>query len=419
METGDFVRIKKKYFTDHMHFTEILQNKTEDRIYLGIVITLNNNLKLFVPFRSQRPKNDRVVKFGTYPIPSQTRKDACLDFTKTLIIMDNEYFEIIETTQVKIPKAQKREIEKNISKIRAMLKRYLVGYIKYTKNVQRYKKNKIDPLYKFSTFKNYHGILEIRDEYVTYEVQIKDALKQEGIHVPLTFFETVGSTNDVAKELVKNTPVHGGIVVAEVQSGGRGTYGRKFSSMTGGVYLSVMIDTSLWHFKQLELATLYVAVVAKKAIFDVLGITVDLKWVNDLFLNGKKVGGILTEKQFDSNWLVIGIGLNVATRVEDFSEELQNIVTTLGVDDGGHQVKSELIARLLYLLLEPSELSDAKIVLNLYKSGLFILGKSVEVTRGTDVFEGIVTDIDESGQLLITHNSETIALSAGTVKLKI
>ncbi|MCL1991141.1 MAG: biotin--[acetyl-CoA-carboxylase] ligase [Defluviitaleaceae bacterium] len=254
---------------------------------------------------------------------------------------------------------------------------------------------------------------------VTYEMMIHDRLQVAGLSGPLYFFDDVSSTNDIAKERILSHPIHGAAVVATRQSAGRGTYGRSFLSETGGIYLSLMINSCDWHFKARQLATIFVAVAVKSAIDDVLGIQVDLKWVNDLFLKGRKVGGILTEQQVGSDWLVIGIGLNVSPLPNGFPDELKQIATTLGMDDFDHGIKANLIATIMKKMLQPSELSDQETVLKQYQAGLFILNRYVFIVDQKEEFEVLVQGVDPLGRLIVRKAcGEVLHLQAGDVRLK-
>ncbi|MCL2559499.1 MAG: biotin--[acetyl-CoA-carboxylase] ligase [Turicibacter sp.] len=251
-----------------------------------------------------------------------------------------------------------------------------------------------------------------------FEQQLKSELGAERTATTLHFFEETTSTNDLAKQQIRVKPVHGSAFIARRQSAGRGTYGRSFISETGGIYFSLLINVNDWHFKEPDLATIFTAVAVREAVADVLDVQLSLKWVNDLFLDGRKVGGILTEKQVDSDWLVIGIGLNVSNELATFPEALKDIVTTLKIADPHDQIKATLIIRIIRYLLKTSQLSSKEEVMQRYREYLFLLNQQVEISYGNELFQAHVLDVDDEGKLVVQKaGGEVLHLQAGSVKL--
>lgn len=239
----------------------------------------------------------------------------------------------------------------------------------------------------------------------------------ENLGKKLNYYKEVDSTNTVAKK--KEKWEHGEVIIAKTQTAGRGTYGRTFFSKADcGIYLTVIIDINKWHFKEEKLATIYTAVAVVKAVYEVTKIPLDVKWVNDLFLNSKKIGGILTEKSLYSNKLVIGIGINIAGKKQDFPTELQDIATSLGLEDTFSEQAAKIAIAIYENLLKEGELSNSDQVLKLYKEKLFILGETVDVLRGNDVFEVQVVDVDASGRLIVYQDGKELVLDVGEVRVK-
>lgn len=137
----------------------------------------------------------------------------------------------------------------------------------------------------------------------------------------LIVYDTIDSTNKAAKELAISGAGHGTAVIADRQTAGRGRYSRSFYSPSGsGLYMSLILRPSLLQFDDPTAITAFAAVAVSDAIQAVTGKQAGIKWVNDLFLNGKKVCGILTEAvtDFESGnieWIVLGIGTNVSGSV--------------------------------------------------------------------------------------------------------
>ncbi|MBQ7699617.1 MAG: biotin--[Clostridia bacterium] len=121
------------------------------------------------------------------------------------------------------------------------------------------------------------------------------------------------STNDTAKETAENGAPEGTLVVADHQSGGRGRAGHTFYSPKGGIYMSLILRP---RFSDFTLITPAAAVAVCRAL-ESLGFDCGIKWVNDIYKNGKKVCGILTESNINSGWAVLGIGINTVCPGKD------------------------------------------------------------------------------------------------------
>jgi BirA family transcriptional regulator, biotin operon repressor / biotin---[acetyl-CoA-carboxylase] ligase len=130
--------------------------------------------------------------------------------------------------------------------------------------------------------------------------------------------QQVDSTNNLAKELAKSGAVNGTVIVAEEQLGGKGRQGRNWVSPKGGIWMSIVLRPQI-ELKDAACYTLLTGVAAARGLRDATGIQVGIKWPNDLLLNDKKIGGILTEVQGEwqaVDYLVIGIGINVNITAE-------------------------------------------------------------------------------------------------------
>lgn len=121
------------------------------------------------------------------------------------------------------------------------------------------------------------------------------------------------STNDTAKEMAENGAPEGALIVADSQSGGRGRAGHTFYSPQGGVYMSLILRP---RFSEYTLITPAAAVAACRAL-EKLGFDCGIKWVNDIYKDGKKVCGILAESNISSGWAVLGIGINTVCPGKD------------------------------------------------------------------------------------------------------
>jgi BirA family biotin operon repressor/biotin-[acetyl-CoA-carboxylase] ligase len=147
-------------------------------------------------------------------------------------------------------------------------------------------------------------------------------------------YDQIDSTNRVAKELVAEGKPSGTVVLANSQSAGRGQYGRSFNSPSGGLYFSLLLQPDI-PFESLPVITLSTGLACRNVLHQAFNLRPLIKWPNDLFLGGKKVAGILCENVMSTHpsgptaIVIIGVGLNVNNRKEDFATEIQPIITTL------------------------------------------------------------------------------------------
>jgi len=246
--------------------------------------------------------------------------------------------------------------------------------------------------------------------------KLSDALA----HTPLSLFlyPTIDSTNSEAKRYALGGGTSPALFLAEEQSGGRGRMGRSFfSPKDTGIYLSLLLKTDASLSDPIT-ATTASAVAVRRAILAVTGISVGIKWVNDLYFRGKKVCGILAESFFlgDERYLIVGVGVNLSTAV--FPEELSSVAGSLLSEptDLRDALAAEIALR-LYRMLTQTEPNG---FLEDYRANSIVLGKPITYTQNGISHEGIAEQIDEDGHLLVRHADGTHALlSSGEISLRI
>jgi BirA family biotin operon repressor/biotin-[acetyl-CoA-carboxylase] ligase len=230
------------------------------------------------------------------------------------------------------------------------------------------------------------------------------------------------STNDEVKALALRGAPEGTVVLAEQQTHGRGRQGRTFASPAGvGIYLSVCVRP-LIEMGRLPQLTLMVAVATADAIAEVCGLSVGLKWPNDVEIDGKKIAGILTEAVLRSGEppvVIIGIGINVNTTLEQLPPALHERVTSLALVTGTPVPRPQLIARLLahleelYLTLQHTGMAS---ILERWRHYSCIHDRCVRFTDAIGTKTGRVVGLDDDGALLIqTANGLQQRLVAGEV----
>lgn len=233
------------------------------------------------------------------------------------------------------------------------------------------------------------------------------------------YFNTLDSTNTKCKELARNGAPHGTAVIADYQTAGKGRLGRYFCSPNGaGLYCTVLIREG-FDMTNVGLITPCAAVAAAKAIEEVSGHDAKIKWVNDIFMGGRKLCGILTEASLP-DFAVIGIGINLLQNKSAFPKELHSIVTSIEEETGRIVTPKEMEKALLrHLSNELSELCN-KTFLKEYKMRSFVIGKEVEVHSGNDVYTAKAIGIDDNAGLKLELPDKTIkTLTTGEVSIKV
>ncbi len=238
--------------------------------------------------------------------------------------------------------------------------------------------------------------------------------------VSLSFFDTLPSTNTSLMAAAKSGEPNKSVYIAATQSAGRGRRGHSFvCPRDAGLYFSMLLRGPIKK-SAVPLLTPYTAVIVAEAIEALCPLSVEIKWVNDLFIQGKKVAGILTEGEFsgdgDLSFAVIGIGLNRTPA--SLPQEVAAIASSLGSfapPPEAAPLLAEIINRFYSNL---SRLFDASFLPE-YRRRSLLLGKRVHTVIGGKTVEGIARSIDESGALLLDTPSGTICLQAGEVSVKL
>ena len=288
------------------------------------------------------------------------------------------------------------------------------------------------------------GYMMMSESWLITEESLKIFLPAKYKNNPIYIFDTIDSTNIKAKQLALENAAHGTIVMARQQTSGRGRLGRSFFSPREGIYMSIIIRPDFDMSKAL-LVTSAAAVAVAESIEKVCNLPAMIKWVNDIYLNGKKICGISAEAitDFESGQiesLIIGIGINTTTK--GFPPELLDIVTAAEGDYSKSALAAEVISRLLSLIegLGQPNYKDTGNTENIpsscfvndfmrsYRKHSLIIGKTIKVYKGgyrkdiTDESTGIVAkalDIDENGGLKViyTDGSREI-LNTGEVSIR-
>lgn len=242
-------------------------------------------------------------------------------------------------------------------------------------------------------------------------------------------YKTVESTNIIARYMAVNGAESGTVVLAEEQTNGYGRNGKSFFSPYGtGIYMSIILN--LKKEKKLfnsSFITTAAAMAVSKSIEEVSNENTQIKWVNDVFINEKKVCGILTEGAFSFedgrlDYAVIGIGVNVNFPKNGFPKELDNIAASINLKNDTINTQSDmrniLIAKILENLYD-YYFNDV-VFYEEYKKRSFLIGKKVSININDKEHIVRVLDIDETFALIIEfQNGKIDRVISGSVNYKL
>jgi BirA family biotin operon repressor/biotin-[acetyl-CoA-carboxylase] ligase len=236
--------------------------------------------------------------------------------------------------------------------------------------------------------------------------------------------EELDSTQERARELAHAGKPHGTLVIAEIQTGGRGRLGRHWGSPKGGLWMSLVLrpqfDASL-----APRITQTASVAVAKALWEV-GVDVRIKWPNDLLAGGKKICGILAESSAgyatqpamgkSIDYVILGVGMNA--NLDPAWLGVQNREVTTIRSELGHEVDLlELLRALLSNLdTELGRIEDFRAVIEDWKNLNCTLGKKVRVRRFGEIIEGRAVDLTAEGTLLLSTPQGTVELFEGEVE---
>ncbi len=241
----------------------------------------------------------------------------------------------------------------------------------------------------------------------------------------LTVVEEIASTNTALREAAHAGAPHGAVLIAAAQSAGRGRRGRTFFSPDGtGLYISVLLRPTIAAERAVRITTA-AAVAAADAIAQVTGKEVGIKWVNDLFFDGRKVAGILTEGSSAAGgtlaYAVLGIGINILPPPGGFPEEIADIAGAL-LTEAEADIRARLSASFLTEFFRRyGEIADDRpAYMDEYRRRCFVIGRRIEVIRGEDRYSATALAVDDDAGLAVRRDSGAEeALSSGEISIKI
>ena len=254
---------------------------------------------------------------------------------------------------------------------------------------------------------------------------INEIIEKEGKNRRIQYFERVDSTNTFAKKIIMEGESYPDIIIANEQEQGRGRLGREFYSPKGtGIYCSFILDPFI-KIENSILVTVAASVAVSRAIEKVTKKDTRIKWINDIYIDDKKVCGILTEAVTDFETgiigkIILGIGINFNTPSESFPDEITDRASSVFMDDTFGVTRNQLIAQLIIEIDECMNDIENDEIIRYYRNKSLVLGKMLEITYfGQEKpIQGKAVDIDRNGFLIIETKNGLLTLNSGEVSIR-
>ena len=256
------------------------------------------------------------------------------------------------------------------------------------------------------------------------EAKIRSLLLPHAENVNIQTVYEIGSTNDELKLQAIGGEKEIKLLIAEYQTKGKGRKGRSFfSPASSGCYMSFLIRPP-YSAEECTLLTTAAAAATAKAIESVIGIKADIKWVNDIYIERKKVAGILTEAAFKKDGLgidyaIVGIGININPPESGFPYEIADIASYL-TDNNDADMKNHLIAEVTNNFIYYYQNLPEREFIEEYKSRLFFLGEEITVIQPDETYLATAIDIDPMCHLIVkTSDGQIKTLFGGEISIKL
>lgn len=249
---------------------------------------------------------------------------------------------------------------------------------------------------------------------------IYEHLKIQNISVES--YDVITSTNTVLKDRGRKGAPHGLVIAAAEQTAGRGRMGRSFFSPADtGIYFSVLLRPSLIP-QDCQLITTAAAVACARVLEKIAGEPAQIKWVNDIYIKGKKVCGILTEASISPNggldFAVLGIGINIIPPKNNFPADITDKAGSI-LSNCTHDLRGKIIGEILNEFFGLYETLESRAYFNEYRIRSLLDGKAVEVLRNDSILPATALFIDDELRLVVEFPDGTIEhLYTGDVSIK-
>ena len=254
--------------------------------------------------------------------------------------------------------------------------------------------------------------------------EITRGLKTKMIGQRVYYFDSIDSTQNQALKMAEESINNGTLIVAAKQTGGKGRSGRKWISPKGGIWISIILQPKF----DISITTLFPiasALALSKALEKTTGILPELKWPNDLTLNGKKIAGMLVDVSLESNQienLVLGVGINFdieAKKVEKLLKDTPNFYGVASLNEQRIEIKPVGLVQAFLVELEKIYESlnskQTKKIISEWTKRSSTIGKKIEMNTIDETIKGRAVKIDEDGALIVASGDKTKRIIAGDI----
>ncbi len=248
-------------------------------------------------------------------------------------------------------------------------------------------------------------------------------IEQKTKHLKLNSFKSVGSTNVLAKEMAALGCDEGATVVATMQTAGKGRLGRTFLSKRGGVYFSIVLRPQNQPDAPLFI-TVAAAVAAARAIEKISGKKCDIKWVNDIYIDSKKVCGILTEGGFNQSgsldYAILGVGVNLFAPRGGFPTNLPlagSVFAKKSKIFNKTSTKEQFIAEFANEFFPFYNNLEQKEFISEYQNRSLLNDKEITYQKDGVVYKAFVKGVDENAHLIVENDGKIQTLSHGEIQI--
>lgn len=253
--------------------------------------------------------------------------------------------------------------------------------------------------------------------------EITDELKTKQIGKKVYYFDSIDSTQNYATSIAKDENEFGTVILAETQTLGKGRLGRQWISPKGGIWLSVILRPNFDVYK-ITLIPFAVAVALHDAIQKTLNLKTELKWPNDLTLDGKKVAGIIIDASIESTRIesvVIGLGINFRVNPKEIESKIKQKGNFYGVNTlvKKDKVKPATLVKTfleeLEKILTELENNKTQLIIKQWTKNSSTIGKQITVTSTDSKTSGKAVGLDRDGSLMVKQGSKVTRITSGDI----
>lgn len=253
--------------------------------------------------------------------------------------------------------------------------------------------------------------------------EITSGLKTKTFGKHTYYFDSVDSTQTQAMKMASKVS-HGALIIAEKQTNGKGRLGRKWISPKGGIWLSIILHPK-FDISVITLFPIASALALSNAIEKTLNIKSELKWPNDITINGKKVAGMLVDASIESNKIenmILGVGINYNVEVKQIEKVLKDTPNFYGVtslSEHNRTIKPVLLVQSFLLELEEIfnllNKGDIKKIIRDWTKKSSTINQNIELITEDDKIKGKAIKIDDDGALVISSDKKNKRITSGDI----